>query len=43
VIDKYYQTPLFWNPTYEIASKKLHGVEREGPKIWLYAGMWLDP
>jgi peptide/nickel transport system substrate-binding protein len=43
VIDKYYQTPLFWNPTNEIASKKLHGIEREGPKIWLYAGMWLDP
>jgi peptide/nickel transport system substrate-binding protein len=43
VIDAYYQTPLFWNPTNEIASKKLHGIEREGPKIWIYAGMWLNP
>jgi peptide/nickel transport system substrate-binding protein len=43
VLDNYYQTPLFWNPTMEIASRKLHGIEREGTKVWLYGGMWLSP
>jgi peptide/nickel transport system substrate-binding protein len=43
MLDQSYQTPLFWNPTQEIASRKLHGIDREGSKVWLYAGMWLDP
>jgi len=39
VLDNLYQTPLFWNPTKELASKRLHGIQREGSKVWLYSGM----
>ncbi|TCR63165.1 ABC transporter substrate-binding protein [Bosea sp. BK604] len=43
LLDNTYQTPLYWSPTAEIASKKVQGIKREGTMVWLYQTMWLAP
>jgi peptide/nickel transport system substrate-binding protein len=42
VLDQYYQAFLFWDPTREVASKKLHNIAHDGTSIWVYSGMWLE-
>jgi peptide/nickel transport system substrate-binding protein len=38
----YFDSSLIRTPTKEVASKRLHGLRRDGTGIWLYQEMWLD-
>jgi peptide/nickel transport system substrate-binding protein len=41
ILDNYYLTYLFWNPTREVAARRLQGIRHDGTNIWLYDQMWL--
>jgi len=42
VQDQYLQSFLIWTPTQEVASRKLHGLRRDGTLVWLYDSIWLE-
>ncbi len=42
VLDNVYQTFLFWSPTREVASRRLHGIRHDATSIWRYEEMWLS-
>ncbi len=42
VLDNYYQAFLFWDPTREVASRKLENVRHDRTSIWFYSDMWLE-
>jgi peptide/nickel transport system substrate-binding protein len=41
ILDNYYNTPLFWRPIQEAASKRVQGLKREASMAFFYGDLWL--